>query len=356
MNNAEIVTIDNILYLVGGNSRSSYDISNNVLGTDGTDGFTVSAEGSRKEIITWDADKEKWNTETVGEMDKARTAMAVVAIPDVENFCADTTPSTVTTVLNEIECVDLDEKKNDNKNLKRPFIDIFLDPDKSKDKDLIIDYQQNISRDYFTHLESVYPELFRLLWHSSLPCSPQPASTNSSLVHSCQVAGETVDCAALFTKVPTDLGMCCALSTDDILRDLEYGKLVKHLEGEEKGDKEKKFNITAGVGMEKGVKLVLDLHSNEQAFGSVYDEHRGFQIFIGQRSEFPVLHQRSLPIQPGAEHSLDLSATSLTSDGIRGIKPQDRHCYFQDEGNLDFYKEYSYKSCVFECKVKYVIQ
>ena len=104
--------------------------------------------------------------------------------------------------------------------------------------------------------------------------------------------------------------------------------------------------------MKKGVKLMLDLHSDQQALGSLYHESRGFQLFIGQKSEFPVLQQRSLPIQPGAEHRLDLSATRLTTKGIRGIKPQDRRCYFPDEGNLDLYEKYSYKSCMFECKLK----
>ena len=104
--------------------------------------------------------------------------------------------------------------------------------------------------------------------------------------------------------------------------------------------------------MKKGVKLMLDLHSDQQALGSLYHQSRGFQLFIGQKSEFPVLQQRSLPIQPGAEHRLDLSATRLTTSGIRGIKPQDRGCYFSDEGNLDLYEKYSYKSCIFECKLK----
>ena len=105
--------------------------------------------------------------------------------------------------------------------------------------------------------------------------------------------------------------------------------------------------------MKKGLKLILDLQSDQQALGSLYAESRGFQVFIGQWSEFPVLQQRSLPLQPGAEHRLDLAATRLTTNGIRGIRPGDRRCNFPDEGNLDFYKIYSQKSCLFECKIKY---
>lgn len=112
------------------------------------------------------------------------------------------------------------------------------------------------------------------------------------------------------------------------------------------------MKMEAGVGKKNGLKLLLDLNSNQESFWTVYNKFRGFQVLIGQQSEFPVLQQRSLPIQPGAEHSLDLSATRLTSNGIRDIKPQDRHCYFSDEGNLDLYENYSYKSCMFECKIK----
>ena len=103
------------------------------------------------------------------------------------------------------------------------------------------------------------------------------------------------------------------------------------------------------------MKLILDLQSNQQALGSLHAESRGFQVFIGQQSEFPVLQQRSLPVQPGAEHRLELSATSLTSSGIRGITAEDRRCNFPDEGNLDFYNTYSQKSCLFECKIKYLL-
>ena len=158
-----------------------------------------------------------------------------------------------------------------------------------------------------------------------------------------------MDCTSLFTKVPTDLGLCWALNTADIHAPSQYGKLVKEKQGRILDAK----RVKAGMGMEKGVRLVLDLHSDQQSHGSVYGESQGFQVFIGQKSEFPVLQQRSLSIQPGAEHRLELSATSLTSSNeIRGIKPQDRRCYFSDEGNLDLYEKYSYKSCMFECKLK----
>ena len=237
---------------------------------------------------------------------------------------------------------------------EQPFIDIFLNPNRETEKREKVTAQRSLSHQYFTNLSSVYPELFRLLWHTSLPCSPQPEVTTHSLVQSCQLAGQTVDCGKLFTKVATDLGLCCALNTRDILKQSEYQELVKEQQEQEKKTLAETTGgkITAGVGMKKGVKVVLDLHSDQQSFSSVSGMSRGFQVFIGQQWEFPVLQQRSLPIHPGAEHRLDLSAISLTSEGIGGIKPLDRRCFFKHEGNLEFYKDYSYISCIFSCKVR----
>ena len=39
-----------------------------------------------------------------------------------------------------------------------------------------------------------------------------------------------MDCAGLFTKVPTDVGLCCALNTENILKQSEYGDLVNELQ------------------------------------------------------------------------------------------------------------------------------
>ena len=231
-----------------------------------------------------------------------------------------------------------------------PFIDIFLNPKREDELESKIKYLEEKYQGYFRQLSSVYPALFGLLWHSSLPCTGLPAA----LVQSCQVAGQAVDCTALFTKVPTDSGLCCSLNTGNILKQSEYGKLVENKQQSDKHNTAATgLPVAAGVGMKKGVKLVLDLHSDQRALWTVQGESRKFQVFVGQKSEFPVLQQRSLPVQPGAEHRLDLSATSLTTNGIRGIKPEDRHCYFQDEGDLDFYEKYSYKSCILECKIRY---
>ena len=72
----------------------------------------------------------------------------------------------------------------------------------------------------------VYNELFDILWHSTLPCFQNEKDTTDHMLLSCQLGGKDVNCSNLFTRVPTDTGMCCALNNVDALRDFEYKELV----------------------------------------------------------------------------------------------------------------------------------
>ena len=75
-------------------------------------------------------------------------------------------------------------------------------------------------------------------------------------------------------------------------------------------------------------------------------------MFIGTPDEFPALNERSLKLEPGREHFLELSAQVVGSNGISGVLAKDRNCYFQNEGNLSFYKTYTYSNCQLECHIK----
>ena len=197
------------------------------------------------DVLTWDTVNEKWNF--VGKMASFRYNHAVTPVVISFGSCTlvktttpvsstqNSVPPGIKNVMNEVDCFDESHSIFDT----LPFIDIFLNPNRSAEKQEKIDHQKNVSREYFANLTSasIYPELFRLLWHSSLPCSPQPALAEESLVKSCQVAGNKVDCARLFTKVPTDVGLCCALNTESILKQSEYGQLVDEMQLEETADK-----------------------------------------------------------------------------------------------------------------------
>ena len=145
---------------------------------------------------------------------------------------------------------------------------------------------------------------------------------------SCEVAGKKEKCTNFFTRVPTDSGMCCALNWENALKTSDYKGLVESMQG----------NITAGKmqaqsGEKSGLRLILDLHSNNVSFGTLDKDYDAFKVFIGQPDEFPLLRQRSLKLQPGLEHFVELNAQVilnmfLSSDFFSG-------------GNVGRHQEYS---------------
>ena len=231
--------------------------------------------------------------------------------------------------------------------LKLPFVDIFLNPEKQVYKDFVIGRKKETAKNYFeaSEMRSLYPELFRILWFSTLPCFE--SRDKEHMLISCELAGLKVNCSELFKRVPTDSGICCALNVVDPLRVSEYQSLIKEMQVEKRTQK-----VKSRVGRDMGLKLVLDLHSNTISFGTLDQQHLAFNLFIGQPEEFPMMREKSLQLEAGKEHFVDLSATVVSSKSIKGIAPEARECFFRDEGDLEFYKEYTFSNCRLECAIK----
>ena len=228
-----------------------------------------------------------------------------------------------------------------------PPIDIFLNPKKEQKKNNIIEKMKNTAKDFFKNsdMKSLYPELFRLLWKSSLPCFKEEEEEDHMLL-SCQLAGEKINCSDIF-RVPTDIGICCALNVEHLLRESEYQNLAKELQGDKATNK-----IISQEGKKNGLKLILDAHSNTVSFGTVDQQHNTFKMFIGEPAQFPMIQDKSIHVQPGKEHFVDISAVVLATNNIRHISPEARGCLFNDEGDLEFYGSYTFSNCRLECRIK----
>ena len=65
------------------------------------------------------------------------------------------------------------------------------------------------------------------------------------------------------------------------------------------------------------------------------------------------MRSRSVKLEPGREHFIDLSASIVSStEEIREITAEARNCLYTDESDLDFYESYTYTNCKFECRLK----
>ena len=151
--------------------------------------------------------------------------------------------------INSVECKETKEINEDP--ARRPLVDIFLNPGEEENKNLLIKTHQNVSREYFRNFAKVYPQLFELLWYTSLPCYEMAKLTKDPMIRSCHIAGEKMDCARIFSKVPTDQGMCCAINSEIALKKSVYSKKVEDLQNSSEYMASGQNNLTEGKLMEK---------------------------------------------------------------------------------------------------------
>merc|ERR1712013_952213 len=77
-----------------------------------------------------------------------------------------------------------------------PAIDIFLNPARKEEKENIIKTKKKLASDYFkkSNMQTLYPELFKILRHSTLPCFEEE-NKREHMVLSCEIAGTKVNCS-----------------------------------------------------------------------------------------------------------------------------------------------------------------
>ena len=82
-------------------------------------------------------------------------------------------------------------------------------------------------------------------------------------------------------------------------------------------------------GLDKGLRLVLDAHSDQISHGTVSDDFKGFVAVVDDKRNFPLTKRQSFLLKSGRENYVSISAINIKSDeAIRKIDPQKRFCYF----------------------------
>ena len=80
-------------------------------------------------------------------------------------------------------------------------------PEPGGDKgDELVLAQKAAALSYFSSsdMARLYPELFKILWQSTLPCLA--GSGLPYMLRECSLAGASLPCHTIFTRVPTDSG------------------------------------------------------------------------------------------------------------------------------------------------------
>ncbi len=235
----------------------------------------------------------------------------------------------------------------------------------------IANIKQNIS---VPNSLRTFHSYFSFFWYSSLPCYDVKEITakengESALLKYCTWKGEKVPCYSIFEKVTTDRGMCCGFNkpeADRIFVQSEYTSTMKKLQNYDENNSfeykaqysdwlniKKKLNSQPGINM--GLTVMLDAHTDLLAEFSVSSDFKGFTAAVIPRSDFPLMSQRGFEIKPGHTNIVALTAIKIDADEkIRDLKPDDRKCLFPEENStMKLHKNYSQANCLFECALKY---
>ena len=91
------------------------------------------------------------------------------------------------------------------------------------------------------------------------------------------------------------------------------------------------------------------------SFGTLETEFSAFSMFIGRPDDFPMMKRKSIKIQPGQEHFIEISGTRTIAKDIKTLSPETRQCYFPNEEDYPFpslYSRYTADNCRLECRMR----
>ena len=249
-------------------------------------------------------------------------------------------------------------------------IDLAINPAKKSERQSKIEKEIIKYKSIFGNIdmEQAYEHFFELLWYSKLPCFDIKNRTSTaihqmSLLKKCFWKDSEISCAALFKAQPTDRGMCCSFNMKEFLRTTAFSANVDKLK---KFDKNNSFETgklpdwylqkepKSQSGQNKGLRLILDAHSDILSKGTVFDDFQGFVTVVSDSENFPLTKKYGFLVKPGEETSVAIKPISIRGDeSVRKLDIKDRNCYFQKESSLKLFKIYTQANCLFECQVDY---
>ena len=257
-------------------------------------------------------------------------------------------------------------------NIKK--LGVILDPSKTEErKQKVIEARKDYNEDFGSlDMKIAYANLFEILWYSQLPCFDvknitSEAKDEMSLIKRCYWKGKKISCSSIFLTRPTDRGMCCTFNMEKAETVFKKSRYASALSSMQQQDIENGFEDgtlpdwyqeykepKTQPGQNKGLRLIIDAHTDRVSPSTVSDNFRGFSTVIDGGDKYPLTSKNSFLIRPGRENYIALSALSVKAeDDIQKVVPKKRNCFFPNEHELDMHNNYSRSNCVLECSIKY---
>eukprot|EP00095_Tigriopus_kingsejongensis_P010138 maker-scaffold75_size407189-snap-gene-3.16 protein:Tk10138 transcript:maker-scaffold75_size407189-snap-gene-3.16-mRNA-1 annotation:"pickpocket protein 28-like" len=223
------------------------------------------------------------------------------------------------------------------------------------------------------NLTAAFDKIFELLWYSQLPCydvtnvAEMKTKVSRGLLRRCEWKGVKMSCSAIFETFPTDRGMCCSFNIEkanDVFKAGKYRDMVSKLQLRDRQRSwvntsvprsyTQKGEPKSEAGVNKGLRLILDAHTNLLSMSSVTEDFQGFLAIVHSKGSYPLSALKNIRIRPGHENLVQMDAIKIVADdAIRSISVDKRDCYFTDELPLKFHQNYSYANCLLECSMEF---
>lgn len=118
------------------------------------------------------------------------------------------------------------------------------------------------------------------------------------------------------------------------------------------------LNTIQKTGINRGLLVVLDSHSDLYADRSLDSDDNGYTVAINPSGTFPLTSYTGFDIKPGHENFIAISGTVVKSDeGLRSIEKASRNCLFEDENrDMKIFKNYTQSNCLLECSLFYAYE
>ncbi|XP_054083516.1 pickpocket protein 11-like isoform X2 [Zeugodacus cucurbitae] len=157
----------------------------------------------------------------------------------------------------------------------------------------------------------------------------------------CKIHGQIQPCNALFRRVETQNGFCCAFNFDDVINGNQTAE---------------ELNIHNNrFGYKWGLTVLLDPQVED--YYASRNKFAGYQIYSRSASDFISINQPNEIVFPRRE--IYVHITPLITEVATAVKWHDLHlrrCYLPKERKLLAFDDYSQQNCFAECRSRRMVK
>ncbi|KAK4879332.1 hypothetical protein RN001_007478 [Aquatica leii] len=196
-------------------------------------------------------------------------------------------------------------------------------------------------------LKSGILKLVSVFFHNIFSITVSP--TCEDMIKACFWKNKAVNCSVIFNDVITDVGACCVFNQLPLNYIFRQTYLIYFLFFSIQ------YTTTIRLFSGSGLTLVLDADIQNNYCSS--SNSVGFKILISNPVEMSLVKNYGIHVPTMYQSVISLKPS--VSDGKKSLQHEsymNRWCYFNQERFLKFFKTYTFRNCITECRVNYTLE